>query len=231
MNRQGEEMQLIHGDCLEKMKDIPDGSIDMILCDPPYLKAYSTGHRKGVDRKTTEIQNDRVFNFDAVFTEYKRVAKPDAHIYIFGCWQTSAYFAETLAKYFKLKNRLIWVKNNWTAGDLFWTYGQSYEEIWYASNGRKKLNGGRDRDCLFYPRVAGKQQQHLNQKPVEMLEYLIAKSTNESELVLDSFMGSGTTGVACQHLNRNFIGIELDEGYFNIAKQRIEKAHGTRELF
>ena len=69
----------------------------------------------------------------------------------------------------------------------------------------KKLNGGRDRDCLFYPRVAGKQQRHLNQKPVEMLEYLIAKSTNENDVVLDSFMGSGSTGVACLNTKRNFI--------------------------
>ena len=217
-------IKLLHGDCLELMKDIPDKSIDMILTDPPYLKAYSTGYRKGVARKTTEIQNDHVFDFDSVFTEYKRVTKPDAHIYIFGCWQTSSYFAETLSKYFKLKNRLIWVKNNWTAGDLFWTYGQSYEEIWYASNGRKKLNGGRDRDCLFYHRVAGKQQRHLNQKPVALLEYLIAKSTNENDVILDSFMGSGSTGIACINTKRNFIGIEKDDTYFEIAKSRIEKA-------
>ena len=72
---------------------------------------------------------------------------------------------------------------------------------------------------------------HPTQKPVALFEYLIKTYTNENNLVLDNCMGSGTTGVACQHLNRNFIGIELDEGYFNIAKQRIEKAHETKELF
>lgn len=214
-------MKLIHGDCLEKMKDIPDHSVDMILTDPPYLKAYSTGYRKDVKRETTEILNDRVFDFDSVFAEYKRIAKSDAHIYVFGCWQTGDYFKNTIEKYFKIKNHLIWVKNNWTAGDLFWTYGQSYEDIWFAMNGRKRLNGSRDRDCLFYPRVAGKQQLHLNQKPIELIEYLIQKSSVEGDVVLDTFMGSGTTGIACLNTNRHFIGIEMCDKYFEIATNRI----------
>lgn len=214
-------MNLIHGDCLEEMKEIPDHSVDMILTDPPYLKAYSTGYRKDVKRETTEILNDRVFDFDSVFAEYKRIAKSDAHIYVFGCWQTGDYFKNTIEKYFKIKNHLIWVKNNWTAGDLFWTYGQSYEDIWFAMNGRKRLNGSRDRDCLFYPRVAGKQQLHLNQKPIELIEYLIQKSSVEGDVVLDTFMGSGTTGIACLNTNRHFIGIEMDDKYFEIATNRI----------
>ena len=214
--------ELLHGDCLELMKDIPDGSVDLIVTDPPYLKAYSTGYRKNTKRKDTEILNDREFDLDNLLQEYKRLLKEDGHMYMFGCWQTSDKFKQKLEKYFKIKSKLIWVKNNWSAGDLFWTYGQSYEEIWYATNGRKKLNGKRDRDCLFYDRVAGKKQLHLNQKPTDLIEFLINKSSKEGDLVLDTFMGSGTTGVACLNTNRNFIGIELDENYFNIAKERIE---------
>lgn len=216
------EYKLYQGDCLEVIKNIEDGSVDLVVTDPPYLKAYSTGHRKGVKRSTTEILNDREFDLDILFNEFKRILKPDGHLYIFGCWQTGDKFKQELEKYFKIKNKIIWVKNNWTAGDLFWTYGQSYEEIWYATNGRKKLNGKRDRDCLFYNRVAGKNQLHLNQKPVELIEFIINKSSIENDTVLDCFMGSGSTGVACLNTNRNFIGIELDEGYFNIAKKRIE---------
>lgn len=194
----------------------------MILTDPPYLKAYSTGYRKNVKRNTTEILNDRQFDFDALLKEYKRVLKDDGHLYIFGCWQTSDYFKQTIEKYFKIKNKLIWVKNNWSAGDLFWTYGQSYEEIWFATNGRKKLNGRRDRDCLFYDRVAGKKQLHLNQKPLELIEFLIEKSTNENDLVLDTFLGSGTTVVACANTKRNYIGFELDPQHYETANQRIQ---------
>lgn len=112
------------------------------------------------------------------------------------------------------------------AGDLFWTYGQSYEEILYASNGRKKLNGSRDRDCLFYPRVVGNKQLHLNQKPVELIEYILSKSTIENDLVLDAFMGSGTTGEACIRMNRKFIGIECDKDTYNIANNRINNLIG-----
>lgn len=216
------EISLIQGDCLDKMLDIKDHSVDCIITDPPYLKNYSTGRRTGVQRVTTKIMNDVTFDFDRVFSEFIRIAKEDAHIYIFGCWKTNPYFQTTLSKYFKIKNNLIWVKNNWTAGDLFWSYGQSYEEILFATNGRKKLNGSRDRDCLFYPRVVGKKQLHTNQKPINLIEYLITKSSKEGDLVLDPFMGSGTTGEACINLNRNFIGIELDSNTFNIAKSRLD---------
>ena len=210
-------------DCLEGIKSLTNNSVDLIITDPPYLKAYSTGYRKNVERKTTEILNDREFDLDTLFQEYKRVLKEDGHLYIFGCWQTSDKFKQTLEKYFKIKNKLIWVKNNWSAGDLFWTYGQSYEEIWYASNGRKKLKGKRDRDCLFYDRVAGKKQLHLNQKPVELVEFLINKSSQEGDLILDTFLGSGTTAVACINTNRNYIVYELDKNTYEIAEKRIKE--------
>lgn len=215
--------KLLQGDCLELMKHIPNKSIDLLITDPPYLKRYSTGHRKNVKRNTTEIVNDDDFDLDSLFSEYKRILKDDSHLYIFGCWQTGDKFKQYLEKYFKVKNKIIWVKNNWSAGDLFWTYGQSYEEIWYATNGRKKLNGRRDRDCLFYDRVAGKQQLHLNQKPLELIQFLLEKSSNAGDVVLDTFMGSGTTGVAALYTNRNFIGMELDGKYFNIARERIKE--------
>jgi len=214
---------LILGDCLEKMNDIPDKSVDLLLTDPPYLKAYSTGHRKGVKRSSTEILNDRVFDFNYFFNECNRITKDNSHIYVFGCWQTNAYFLSCIQPFFKIKNNIIWVKNNWTAGDLFWSYGQSYENIIFAMKGRKRLNGRRDRDVLFYDRVAGKEQLHLNQKPIELIEYLIKKSSEEGDVVCDPFMGSGTTGVACINTNRNFIGIEKDEKYFNIAEKRIKE--------
>lgn len=210
------------GDCLELLGDIKDKSIDLVIIDPPYLKSYSTGYRKNIERKNTEILNDREFNYDKLFSEYKRIMKEDAHLYVFGCWQKCDYFKKIIEKYFKIKNKLIWVKNNWTAGDIFWTYGQSYEEIWFCSNGRKRLNGGRDRDCLFYNRVAGKSQLHLNQKPIELIEFLIEKSSKIGDVILDSFMGSGTTGVACNNLKREFIGMELDEKYFKIAEKRLD---------
>ena len=135
-----------------------------------------------------------------------------------------------MEEYFKLKNILIWVKNNWSAGDLKGAYAKSTEFIIYACKGRHILNGRRDTDVLYYDRVVGKEQVHQNQKPTDLLEYLIRKSSNEHDTVLDCFMGSGSTGVACNNLNRDFIGIELDETYYNIANDRIKEANVQRRL-
>ncbi len=131
------------------------------------------------------------------------------------------FFKQEFEKYFKFKNILIWVKNNWTAGDLKGAYAKKTEFILFGSKGRHILNGKRNSDVLSFKRVVGKKQLHQNQKPVDLLEFLIKKSSNEGDTVLDCFMGSGSTGVACVNTNRNFIGIELDNDYFNIAKKRI----------
>lgn len=130
------------------------------------------------------------------------------------------YFKQQIQKYFDFKNILVWIKNNHTAGDLTGAYGKKTEFIIYASKGKHILNGNRDVDTLYYDRIVGNDQIHQNQKPVDLLEFLIGKSSNFGETVLDCFMGSGSTGVACLQTNRNFIGIELDEKYYNIAKKR-----------
>lgn len=218
--------QLYKGDCFEILPTLQAESIDMVLCDPPYLKNYSTGFKIGVKRKAQRILNDTVgtFDFEKLIMEYSRVLKPDGHLYIFGCWQTGEIFKEAIEKHFNLKNKLIWVKERQTGGNLEYTYGQSYEEIWFATKGNyKKLNGHRDRDCLFYKRVpAQKNQFHPNQKPIDLLEFLIEKSTCEGDTVLDACMGSGSTGIAALRMGRKFIGIELDEYYYDIANQRFE---------
>ena len=133
------------------------------------------------------------------------------------------YFKQQIEQHFKLKNILIWIKNNWSAGDLKGAYAKQTEFILFASKGRHLLNGARDTDILYYDRVVGNMQLHQNQKPVDLLTFLINKSSKPKDTILDCFMGSGTTGVACLETNRNFIGIELDENYYNIAKERCKE--------
>lgn len=140
------------------------------------------------------------------------------------------FFKQEIEKHFKVKNILIWIKNNWSAGDLKGAYAKSTEFIIFAVKGRHLLNGGRDTDTLYYDRVVGNMQLHQNQKPVDLIKFLINKSSQTEDTILDCFMGSGTTGVACMETNRNFIGIELDENYYNIAKQRIQEAKEQRKL-
>ena len=152
-----------------------------------------------------------------------RLLKLGGGFYMFCNSNHVDYFKQQIQQYFDFKNILIWIKNNHTAGDLTGAYGKKTEFIIYASKGKHKLNGNRDVDTLFYDRIVGNEQLHQNQKPVDLLEFLINKSSNFGETVLDCFMGSGSTGVACLQTNRNFIGIELDEKYYNIAKERCKE--------
>lgn len=211
---------LIHGDCLVEMKKIPDKSIDLVLTDPPYGMNYQSSRRTATS-KFRKIENDNVLGWVCSFmTECFRVLKDDRHTYIF----CNDYAISLLRDYmkevgFNTKRTLVWVKNNHTSGDLLGDYANKTEFIVYAQKGRRLLNGKRDTNVLMFNRVGS--LIHPTQKPVDMNEYLIGKSSLEDEVVLDPFMGSGTTGVACKNLNRRFIGIEKDETYFNLAKERI----------
>ncbi len=197
--------------------------VDMILTDPPYLINYKTNYR--INKKhdfCKAILNDN--NPELIkknLPVLNKLLKDGGAIYMFCNSNHIDFFKQEFEKYFKFKNILIWVKNNWTAGDLKGAYAKKTEFILFGSKGRHILNGKRNSDVLSFKRVVGKKQLHQNQKPVDLLEFLIKKSSNEGDTVLDCFMGSGSTGVACVNTNRNFIGIELDNDYFNIAKKRI----------
>ena len=215
---------LIHGDCLEEMMKLADDGVkvDMICTDPPYLMNYKTGRRKDKTHDFCKpIANDTNFELikDIMPLLFELLNQGGA-IYMFCNANHIDYFKQQIEQHFTLKNILIWVKNNWSAGDLKGTYAKQTEFILYAVKGRHILNGARDTDTLYYNRVVGNMQLHQNQKPVDLCKYLINKSSNENDTVLDCFMGSGSTGVACLQTNRNFIGIELEEKYYNIAKKR-----------
>lgn len=215
------------GDCLEVMKNIPDNSIDLIVTDPPYLIKYKTNRRKNKEHDfCSEILNDD--NYDLISNYIKecfRILKNDTAMYMFCNCDRVDYFKQELEKTgFNIKNMIIWVKNNHTAGDLKAQFGKQYEIIFLVNKGRSLFNGKRITDVWYFDKVSGNKQVHQNQKPLDLLEQCILKHSKENDIVFDGFMGSGSTGVACKELNRSFIGIELDETYFNIAKNRIEKA-------
>lgn len=220
-------IKLYKGDCLELMKDIPDESIDLIVTDPPYLIKYKTCHRKNKSHDfCSEILNDD--NYDLISNYIKecyRILKKNTAMYMFCNCDRVDFFKQELEKAgFKIKNMIIWVKNNWTAGDLKAQFGKQYEIIFLVNKGRKYFNGKRITDVWKFDRVSGNKQVHQNQKPLDLLEQCILKHSKDNDVIFDGFMGSGSTGIACVNTNRSFIGIELDENYFNIAKERIENA-------
>ena len=236
------KIDLWHGDCLELMKNIPNGSVDMVLCDLPY--------------GTTACKWDTVIPFEPLWEQYKRVIKPNGAIVLFGSQPFTSALIMSNPKMFKYS--LVWDKKHGKApgvakyrpmpshedlivfGKGTNTYnpqmgeGKPYTDI-RESNTRKqnehKFGYGKGFEIVNegtrYPlsvlefKTAPFRGQHPTQKPVALCEYLIKTYTDEGETVLDNTMGSGTTGVACKNLNRNFIGIELDKDYFNVANQRI----------
>lgn len=235
-------IDLRQGDCLELMKDIPDKSIDMILCDLPY--------------GTTNCKWDSVIPFEPLWEQYKRIIKDNGVIVLTSQGIFTAKLILSNEKWFKYK----WVWEKSKATNFLNAKKQplrKHEDICVFYNKQPKYNpqmtegepydkgirknqltgsygefnpvhvkseGKRYPTDVVYFKTAESEGKvyHSTQKPVELLEYLIKTYTIEGELVLDNCMGSGSTGVACINTNRNFIGIELDENYFNIAKERIE---------
>ena len=217
--------KLICGDCIENMKQIPNESIDLIVTDPPYLIKYKTSYRKDKNHDfCSEILNDD--NEQLIIDYIKecyRILKNNTAMYMFcNCDRVDFFKQQLELNGFKIKNMIIWVKNNWTAGDLKAQFGKQYEIIFLVNKGRKTFNGKRITDVWEFDRVSGKKQLHQNQKPIDLLEQCILKHSDENDVVFDGFMGSGSTGIACLNTNRKFIGVELEEKYFNTAKERIE---------
>ena len=237
-------INLMQGDCLELMKNIPDGSVDMVLTDPPY--------------GTISCKWDSVIPFEPMWAELKRIIKPNGAIVLFGSEPFSSLLITSNLKGFKY--RLDWNKKipSGMSYARFRPMQQTEDICIFTSKGEKSIyypqmikrekpikSGGvkpsqsapikyKDKDfkktyelknpttLLEFDKVR-KGSLHPTQKPVPLLEYLIKTYTQENETVLDFTMGSGSTGVAAKNLNRKFIGIELDENYFNIAKERILK--------
>ena len=228
------EVKLIQGDCLKEMqKLIDDGvKVDLIVTDPPYLMNYHTGRIKDKSHDFCKpIVNDT--NFDLIkdiMPLLFELLNDGGAVYMFCNANHIDYFKQQIEQHFKLKNILIWIKNNWSAGDLKGAYAKQTEFILFANKGRHLLNGARDTDILYYNRVVGNMQLHQNQKPVDLLTFLINKSSKPNDTILDCFMGSGSTGVACIETNRNFIGIELEPKYYEIAEKRISEVKAQRRL-
>lgn len=248
--------EIKQGDCLDLMKDIPDKSIDMILCDLPY--------------GTTASEWDKLIPGDKLWRHYKRIIKDNGSILLFACGSfVPMVMMSNLNDY---KYKYVWIKN--TATNFVHSKNRpmtKHEDILVFSKapmGHKSLLG--DKRMIYnpqglkpinkvkkaspnrfgttagirkshvkeyeqkytnypsdvisdFPELSSSKKTHPNEKPISLLEYLIKTYTNENDIVLDNCMGSGSTGVACINTNRKFIGFELDEKYFEIAKNRLEE--------
>ena len=257
-------IELLKGDCLEVMKSIESGSVDAIICDPPY--------------QITACKWDKLIPFDLMWEQLNRIIKPNGAIVLFGSEPFSSALRMSNIKNYKYD----WVWNKDRAANfatIKYSPAKVHENIIIFAKGKttynpiriprnkeslKRMPAGtvyseskkkqyQKKECADYIKIKptgysiskdglknpisiinvngvhgrSKEKQegrHPTQKPVKLMEYLIKTYTNKNELVLDFTMGSGTTGVGCVNLNRQFIGIEQDENYYNIAVKRIEDA-------
>ena len=244
------KIDLLHGDCLELMKEIPDKSIDMILCDLPY--------------GTTACKWDTIIPFEPLWKQYERIIKDNGAIVLTASqpfasalvmsnpklfkyewiWDKVLPTGFAIAKHQPMKQHeqvLVFGKGKVVYNPMLTprekprVYNRTHEK--YEGSENLQKHDGEDRVLTHYqPRTIIKESNanqkgkvHPTQKPVPLFEYLIKTYTNEGDTVLDNCMGSGTTGVACLNTNRNFIGIELDNKYFEIAKQRINEERNKPE--
>lgn len=219
-------IRLVEGDCLEVMQKMIDQNykVDLIVTDPPYLMNYKTSRRKDKSHDfCSPIDGDSSESLIQNFIEKSfYLLKDNSAMYVFCNQNRVDFFKKELEKFFLIKNMIIWVKNNHTAGDLKGQFGKQYEIVFLCNKGRREFNGYRLTDVWHFDKVVGKEQLHQNQKPLGLIETMIEKHSNRGDVVLDLFMGSGTTGVAAVITKRDFIGIEIDPDYIKIAKARVK---------
>lgn len=230
-------IDLRQGDCLELMKDIPNESIDCIITDVPY--------------NINQDSWDNNFDIKSSLTECKRILKSNGNIIIFQGWSNVCETKAIMDELFIIQDWIIYDRIKGRGGkkhlvstreDILWySNGNNYTFNKIPSTIKKKTGGlGLKNGCEFRalsnvwtdisPIVPWSKERvnHPTQKPLQLMKRLVSVFSNEGDIILDFTMGSGTTGVACKNLNRDFIGIELDEEYFEIASNRIKEADGSK---
>lgn len=223
---------LFLGDCLVYMKGLADESIDLIVTDPPYptTSRGNAGNSGGMLQKKINMQGKVFANNDIscrlYAPEFYRILKDGSHCYVMTNHKNLIEMLNVFTSVgFHFIKSLIWDKGNKIMGQY---YMSQFEYILFFRKGSgHKINNCGTSDILSVPNKKTKDELgancHDTEKPVELMKILIENSSQEHDVVLDPFMGIGSVGIACAITDRRFIGMELDEVYFNIAKQRIER--------
>ena len=222
-----EKDRIILGDCLDVMQEFPDSCIDCIITDPPYSVGTTSTGGKGDWHDNNLI---RPF-FKQLFKEYKRLLKYGAEFYINTDWRTYPFLYPLLYDAgLVIKNCIVWDYEWIKAGSH---YRFSHEFIIYGFSGKNKrsFNAAKRDVWRIKPINYTGDKLHQAEKPVELIVEMINNSTKESDLVLDTFCGSGTTAIGCIKTGRHYIGIEINEKYFDIAESRIAQEREQGVLF
>lgn len=215
-----------NGDSVQLLKELESNSVDLLVTDPPY-KIITGGDSNGKNSKRPKgiLSGNRelmkfIPKFDEWLPECFRVLKDGTHAYIMINSTNLLEMGNSIEKAgFKIHNILVWKKNNCTPSQF---YMKNCEYVIFCRKGKAKYinNIGDSKTVHDFNNIIGNKV-HPTEKPVQLMRYYIENSSNGNDVILDPFMGSGSTGVACLESNRTFVGFEIDENYFNIAKKRI----------
>lgn len=226
-------IKLYQGDCLQLMKSIPDNSIDLIVTDPPYrcISGGKPQKRTGLPSGMLSMNDGKIFKHNSIspeewMPELYRVLKENTHCYIMvNTLNLEKYLRVCRECGFGLHSVLCWKKNNATPSR--W-YMKNCEFTLFLRKGRAKpIKNVGSKMIHEFDNIIGNKQ-HPTEKPTALMEYYIMNSSNVNDTVLDPFMGAGSTGVACVNTARSFIGMELDEAYFQTAEARIKQAEAVK---
>ena len=220
-------------DCLEGLKEVPDNSVDAVITDPPYF--LSMGHagskENAFNTNSDQVNSNRTFQdlsiakpfYRQLFQEFRRVLKPGGSFYFFTDWRGYAFYFPIMADELPVRNMIVWDKISGPGS--YYTF--AHELVIYGTDAPKLLHKGGTNVWRMKAFSSGAAKTngtkvHPTQKPVEIIEKMILDSTEPGGVILDTFMGSGTTAVAALRTGRNFVGFEQNERYHAMAMQRID---------
>mgnify|MGYP000390796407 CR=1 FL=1 len=213
-----------NGDCLDVLRSMPDASVDAVVTDPPYGMAFQSAWRTDKAERFDQIAND-----DAPFVWFladaARIIKPGGCLICFCRWDSAEAFRLAIGwAGLSVKSQLVWDRVAHGMGDLKASAGPQHDTVWFATKGRYAFHGTRPKSILRHQRPHGDALRHPNEKPLSLMVSLVQDYVPPGGTVVDPFTGSGSTAEACVQTGRNFIGIELDPGYCEIARRRIADA-------
>ena len=225
MDKYNEETNttLMYGDCLERMNEIPEAWVDAVICDPPYLVgAVSVGNSKSKSGTWADMENSAYW-FSAWISSAKRTLKDTGHFAIFCNWRTLPTMIRALSlSGLSASSCMVWDKE-WIGPAGPSQLRGRYELVILSAMSKARIEDRSAPDIFSCKWMAGHMGKtgHPAEKPVQVMEHLIGLLTPDGGIVLDPFMGSGTTGKACQNRSRGFVGIEREQGFYNIASLRL----------
>lgn len=221
-----DDIRLIYGDCLEA--EFPP--THFVITDPPYGIAYQSNWKLNKDERFDVLQNDDQSDFSWLDKVQTAIVEPAA-LFVFCRWDVQFAFYEAIARHWRIRSQVIWDRGVHGLGDLDSQYAPCHDVCWFATQGNYRFPNGRPKSIYHVDRVHAGALVHPTQKPLALMQIIVSDLTCVDDLVVDPFMGSGTTAVACAKLHRRFWGCEIDKAFYDIARKRVDEINQQPELF